>query len=126
MAEYKTLIAKIAEDQNDKMDKACKSSRKSFAILRDVFMGMAMVVFLPLLEIVHHLVKFSQSRDKFVCAYLAAVKICQAQVYKLYANPKITFVFDEFYDFKALLDDHHDNNSCARTSSSLDLNDLGG
>lgn len=68
MVEYKTMIAKMAEDRNynDAIAKARKVACKNFAILRDVLVPMAMALFLRLLETLHHLVS-SHNLETYLC-----------------------------------------------------------
>jgi hypothetical protein len=39
---------------------------------------------MPLLKTIHSLIKFSQMRDVFACDFIAAVKICDGDVYHMF------------------------------------------
>jgi hypothetical protein len=39
---------------------------------------------LPLLESIYVLIKFAQMRDVFVCDLVAAIKVCQGDMYNMY------------------------------------------
>lgn len=43
---------------------------------------------LSMLEVVHELIKFVQSCNAFVCDFVGDVKMCDANVYPLYFDPK--------------------------------------
>lgn len=59
---------------------------------------------LPLLVVVHSLIKFAQERDVYVCDYVVVVKQCQLQIYKLYLDPATEFDTIAFWDFSSVLD----------------------
>jgi hypothetical protein len=54
-------------------------------------MLLALHCVLSLLECVNDLMKFAQSRDVFILDYVAAVKICQANLYMMYVDMKTSF-----------------------------------
>jgi hypothetical protein len=37
-----------------------------------------------MLELVHALIKFAQSKNVFVCDLVATIKVCQGDVYNMY------------------------------------------
>jgi hypothetical protein len=51
-----------------------ESTKANYDLLVDISIPIALACFLPLLETVHCLVKFSQEHDIFICDYLATVK----------------------------------------------------
>ena len=78
IGEYKTLLLKMSEDRFNKDSKAAaqETDRKNYNLLSDISVPCALSCFLPLLETVHNLIKFSQQRDIFICDRLAALKVC--------------------------------------------------
>jgi hypothetical protein len=46
---------------------------------------------LPMLESINALMKFVQTKDVFVCDYIAAIKIYQTNLYKMYNDPTTSF-----------------------------------
>lgn len=79
MLEYCNLVHKVHTNSSETM--SANAPRQvalgSFKLLVDILVPIALARFLPLLEIVHHLVKFSQQRDTSLYDYLAMVKVCQ-------------------------------------------------
>jgi hypothetical protein len=61
ISEYRTLVQKMQEDSLDCTSTfaSCESSRANLELLLDISVHVALTCFLPLLETVHYLVKFS-------------------------------------------------------------------
>ncbi len=49
---------------------------------------MGFTCILSMLEVVHELIKFVQSCNAFVCDFVGDVKMCYANLYPLYFDPK--------------------------------------
>jgi hypothetical protein len=116
--------------QEDSLDStstfaSCESSRANLELLLDISVPVALMYFLPLLETIHYLVKFSQQRDVFICDYLAAVKVCQGQLYSLYSDPTTCFRSDSFTEFNDLLACQNRTISLVWEPAALDLNEQG-
>jgi hypothetical protein len=79
---------------------------------------------MPMLEIVHALIKFAPKRDAFVYDYVATIKICQRQLYTHYSNPTTKYSYDVFKQFHDLVDYIHNTLHLKWKASSLDLNTL--
>jgi hypothetical protein len=62
ISEYRTLVQKMQEDNLDCTSTFAsrESARTNLQLLLDISIPMALTCFLPLLETVHYLVKFSQ------------------------------------------------------------------
>jgi hypothetical protein len=74
--EYCTLLMKI------KLDAPTIASTKSnLCLLTNVKTLLRLNAIMPLLEVVHSLIKFSQLYDVFVCHFIATVKICELGMY---------------------------------------------
>jgi len=54
-------------------------------------------------EFVKALMKFVQTNDVFICDYIVAIKIYQANPYKMYSNPTTSFNLRTFLSLKMLL-----------------------
>jgi hypothetical protein len=56
-------------------------AKSNLCLLTDVEMLLKLNVVMPLLEVVHSLIRFTKLRDVFVCDFIAMVKICDGDVY---------------------------------------------
>lgn len=72
-------------------------------MILDIHLIINLACLLPLLEIVHVLIKISQRGVAFVCDYIIVVKVCQSQLHYLYNNVETTFIFYSFKEFKELV-----------------------
>jgi hypothetical protein len=50
-------------------------------LMVNVKMLLGLDVIMPLLEIIHSLIKFAQPRDVFVCNFITTMKICGRDMY---------------------------------------------
>jgi hypothetical protein len=66
-----SLLAKMVEYSPSIM-----SIKVNFEVFCDVNLFIYLSCLLPMLEIVHALIKFAQKKDVFVCDYVVAIKIC--------------------------------------------------
>jgi hypothetical protein len=125
MSEYRTLVHKMHQDGLDgtSTSAAREVAIGNFNLLVDISIPIALAGFLPLLETVHYLVKFSQQQDIFICDYLAAVKVCQGQLYELYCDHVSSFRSDSFREFTDLISGRHDNMSLSWVPGVLDVNE---
>jgi hypothetical protein len=55
---------------------------------------------MPLLEVVHSLIKFTQLCEMFVYDFIVVVKICEGNVYKIYCDIHFFFQDDMFMNFE--------------------------
>jgi hypothetical protein len=76
IAKNKTLLMKMAINMY-----ANSQATTKFEHLVDLDMLLSLFYILPFLEFVHNLLKFSQYNDIFLCNFVSAVEICQAQLY---------------------------------------------
>jgi len=81
----------------------------NLCLLTNVKTLLGLNVIMPLLEIVHSLIKFSQLCDVFVCAFIAVMKICERDVYQMYYDNQYDFQGDVFRNFHALINSIHEN-----------------
>jgi hypothetical protein len=59
-----------------------------------ILLGLACIF--PLLESVHAFIKFPQFKDVFVFDLVAAIKVCQGDVYNMYCDQTSKFIVDSF------------------------------
>jgi hypothetical protein len=77
--------------------------------LCDIHILLGLVYILPLLEFRHAFIKFAQFKYVFVCDLVAAIKVCQGDVYNMYCNHISKFIVDNIWAFKSLLELKHEN-----------------
>lgn len=77
-------------------------------LLLDPYTMLGMCALLPLLEAIDTLVVFAQKRDVYICDFVAAVKVCQASLYRMYEDRATAYSSDEFWSFNNLLDCSHE------------------
>lgn len=96
--EYCTLMQNMYNDIEDSTTthQSCEVAKGCFELLVDVSIPITLSCFLPLLAIVHHLVKFSQHMDFPICNYLAVVTICYRKLYHLYYDHATSFCSNAF------------------------------
>ena len=109
LGKYKTLIIKMCKDAaikdpEPKAKEAKEKTKCNLNLLCDVGTLLALPCILPLLEFVDLLMRFVQSRDVFVFDYVAAVKICQTELYQLYCDPETCFERAHFQQFCDIVD----------------------
>lgn len=77
-------------------------------LLLDPYTMLGMCALLPLLEAIDTLVNFAQKRDVYICDFVAAVKVCQGSLYRMYEDKATSYSSDEFWSFNNLLDCSHE------------------
>jgi hypothetical protein len=83
---YKTLIIKMAANNG-----FVEATKTYLVNLCDVGTILGLPCILLMLEFVNAFMKFAQARDVFVCDYILAIKIFQANMYKTYIDPTTSF-----------------------------------
>ncbi len=68
-----------------------------------------LVYIFPLLESMHVLIKFAQSKAVIICDLVVAIKVCQGDVYSMYYDQTSKFTINSFWAFKSLLELKHEN-----------------
>jgi hypothetical protein len=58
--------------------------------------------FLPILEVVHSLIKFAQHQDLFIIEFVNVVKLVEVELFKLYIDPYSCFKDSTFDAFNLL------------------------
>jgi len=69
--EYKTLMVHMNNDLNH-----VRPTKTNLEYLCDVEVVMGLMCIMPMLKVVHALIKFVQACDTFVCDFLIVVKLC--------------------------------------------------
>ena len=77
-------------------------------LLLDPFTMLGMCALLPLLEAIDTLVNFAQKRDVYICDFMATIKVCQADLYRMYEDSGTAYSSDEFWSFTNLLECSHE------------------
>jgi hypothetical protein len=91
LSEYRLLVAKMAADYDSHAP-----TRSLYHLLVDVKCLLRMVAIVPLFKKAKLLMKFVQSRDVFVCDFVAGMKALQLQLQQLYVNDGTRFGGDNF------------------------------
>jgi hypothetical protein len=82
LAKYQTLLLKMGLDMA-----TVAPTKANFELLCDFGLLLSLACILPLLSIVHCLMRFSQSRDVYICDFFAALKVCQSQLATYFVYP---------------------------------------
>lgn len=64
---------------------------------------------LPLLDSINCLMQFAQKRDVYVCDFVAALKICDMQIFSMYLDHQTAFKSDEFWAHQGLAELTHES-----------------
>jgi hypothetical protein len=96
--EYKTLVANMA-----KCDTAL--GKKNLRLLRDLQTLLCLASLIPMFEAVNECIKFAQSRNVYICNFVASVNVCKAKLYRLFVDPETAFTGRPFAEFQRLVDD---------------------
>ncbi len=104
MVEYKTILVKMTLDNPTN-----QQGMLNYEHLCDIHIFLGLACILPLLESMHALIKFAQSKDVFVCYLVVPIKDCQGDVYNIYCDLISKFTIDSFWVFKSLLELKHEN-----------------
>jgi hypothetical protein len=75
---YKPFVVKMDDDL------CAITTTKQFELLCDIEVVMGFACILPMLDVVHELIKFVQSCNAFVCDFVGDVKMHNAILYPLY------------------------------------------
>jgi len=102
--EYCTLLMKITLDAP-----TISFTKSNLCLLINVEMLLGLNVVMPLLEVMHSLIKFAQLQDMFMCDFITTVKICEGEVYRMYYDIHSSFQGDVFMNFQPLIDCVHES-----------------
>jgi hypothetical protein len=83
-------------------------ARSNLQKLLDLELIFGLHCILPLLELVHTLIKYTQGKDVYICDFVEAIKMCRTKLYELYIDLKCKFKDEVFNVFHILLARKHD------------------
>jgi hypothetical protein len=101
--EYKIFINKFATN-----NASVELIKANLLNMCDIDMIFGLPCILPTMN---GLMKFVQSKSVFVCDYIAAIKICQGNLYKMYNDFNTSFQLENFPQFTNVVT----NTSCKIT-----------
>lgn len=116
LTQYPVLLYKMHLDAP-----TLKTAQTNLEFLVDVQTLLGLACLMPMLEEINRFIKFAQSRNIFVCDFVAALRHCQTELFTHYQDARTAFESDIFYDFNALCDLTHDN---IKMSWKSDLNTM--
>jgi len=88
MFEFKTLLVKMGLDMEAKANPIVATN---FGYMVDVEILLSRTCFIPLLNVVHYLIKLSQSHNVFICDFRQSIKVCQADLVRMFVDDAMTF-----------------------------------
>jgi hypothetical protein len=100
MSEYKALVLKMHLDSS-----SLATAKANLNLLSEIELLLGLACILPMLEALNYLIKFSQQSTCFVCDMVAAVKLCQADLYSWYVDSDTAYSADVFRKFKDICND---------------------
>jgi len=93
LAQYKSLVVKMHSNYEKN-----KSIHDNFELLCDLDLIINMPCVMPILEVVHSLIKYAQHRDVFIMDFLDAINLAKTKFFHFFIDP-----FSHFDDFTKLL-----------------------
>jgi hypothetical protein len=103
MSEYKALVLKMHLDAL-----SLASAKANLNLLCEIELLLGLACILPMLEALNYFIKFSQQTSCFVCDMVAAVKLCQGDLFSWYVDPDTAYSSDAFRKFKDIIADSSD------------------
>jgi hypothetical protein len=103
VVEYKTFIAKMSEDHIEN-----EVVRSNLQKLLDLELIIVLHHILPVLELVHILIKYIQGKDVCICDFVEIIKMYRAKLYEFHIDPKCKFKDEAFNAFHSGLVRKHD------------------
>ena len=94
MSEYKALVLKMHMDSS-----SLATAKANLNLLCEIELLLGLACILLMLEALNYLIKFSQQTTCFVCDMVAAVKLCQADLYLWYIDSDTAYSTDVFQKF---------------------------
>jgi hypothetical protein len=103
LSEYRALVLKMHMDAP-----SLATAKANLNLLCEIELLLGLTCILPMLEALTYLMKFSQQTTCFVCDMVAAIKLCQADLFSWYVDPDTSYIADVFPKFKDILADTSD------------------
>jgi hypothetical protein len=86
LGKYKQFVVKMHIDAPKN-----KLVRENLDLLCDLELVFSLSCILPMLEVVHTLIKYAQKQDVFICEFIDGVKSTEAKLHWLYVDPFCKF-----------------------------------
>jgi hypothetical protein len=87
ISEYTTLMVKMGTDMTPGLRQRSNAGPgDNFDYLVDIEVLLSLACFIPLLDVVHYLIKLSQAPDIFICDFMQAIKLCQEDLARKFVN----------------------------------------
>ena len=96
LGKYKTLSPSAGHKANAR-------AAANFDLLSDVQTLLSLACFIPMLNVVHCLIKLSQARDVFICDFMQSIKVCQNELAGMFIDLETTYGTLEFSWYKKLV-----------------------
>jgi hypothetical protein len=87
LEEHKPLVVRKNDDFH-----AILITKTIIELLCDVEVVMGFTCIMPMLEVVHEVIKFAQSCNMFVCDFVEAMNMCCVYLYSLYCDLKKRYI----------------------------------
>jgi hypothetical protein len=75
---------------------------------------------MPMLVVIHFLIKFAQLQNVFVCNFIVVISICKANLFQMYFNQTFGFRGDASKHFNQLVDCTHET-ICMKWITNLNI-----
>jgi hypothetical protein len=102
LAKYKSFMIRMNDDLG-----TIEAARPTLEFLCDAEVVLGLLCIMPMLEVINDLIKFSQSRDTFVCDFVGAVKMCCAYLHTLYYDLE-KYINEQFKGFANIINCSND------------------
>ncbi len=94
LVEYKSLVVKMYMDAPKS-----KHAQDNLDFLCDLELVIGLPCILPMLEVVHTLIKYAQRWNVFICEFLDTMKSIEGKLYHLYVIPFCKYDDSSFNEF---------------------------
>ena len=81
-------------------------AKEIFDLLANVEVLLSLACFIPLLDVVYHLMKLSQEKDIFICDFMQVVKVCQGELARRFIDAPSTYSTNDFLQYHDILSMH--------------------
>jgi hypothetical protein len=87
LVKYKSLVVRMNYDLG-----MIEVARPTLEFSCDVKVVLGFMCIMPMLGVVHDLIKFAQKNDTFVCDFVGVMKMCCALLHTFYYDPKKKYI----------------------------------
>lgn len=103
LGEYKSLVVKMYTDAPKN-----KPTQKNLDLRCHLELVLGLSYILPMLEVVHTLIKYAQRWDVFICEFLDVTRSTKAKLYQLYVDPFDKYDDSTFNEFTVVCEHHNE------------------